>query len=247
MQGDGFRTLPLAVVCTVMGLATAYGVSQLLDLGPGSSAGLLSGGLTQSAAMGTATEAVNRLAISKEQRALYVAHIAGADAVCSIFGIAGAIWLCSVGALEAGLLVGHMRTRHPLFGRIPVGAVALMTSLGLATFVAMTGLHAGPVFCNALREVGIGLLPGGVAVTLVPLLTGLVFGRFVLGMQSVLLLGLVAGALAMTAAMGAVQRRSQSPVAFPGHTPAGPILNILLTLCGTVMVILTVGWGGDLL
>ena len=98
MQRDGLRALLLAIVCTVTGLATAYAVSRFSGLDPGYSAGLLSGGLTQSAAMGTATEAVNRLAIAEEQRALYVAHIAVADAVCYIFGIAGAIWFCSVGA-----------------------------------------------------------------------------------------------------------------------------------------------------
>ncbi|MGL4281606.1 MAG: TrkA C-terminal domain-containing protein, partial [Albidovulum sp.] len=98
LQRDGLRSLLLAIVCTVTGLATAYTISRLLGLDPGYSAGLLSGGLTQSAAMGTATEAVNRLAIGEEQRALYVAHIAVADAVCYIFGIVGAIWFCSVGA-----------------------------------------------------------------------------------------------------------------------------------------------------
>lgn len=480
LQRDGLRSLLLALVCTVTGLLTAYAVSRFLGLDPGYSAGLLSGGLTQSAAMGTATEAVNRLAIPEDQRALYVAHIAVADAVCYIFGIVGAIWFCSVaapkllgadivadakeieaelglekekrevlsgyrvfelrafllpseaevvgltigeaerrhatdrffilrvrrggailpaspdlvlqlgdviaisgrrkalveklgerhadevedaelldvpmkvvdvllsrhemngvaladiaaqdwarglylrklrrgtvelpigrgvklargdvltlvgpadvidataqrfgpviapttstdfvvlglaiflgglfgvlaritiggavisigtsvGALLAGLLVGHLRTRHPLFGRIPDGAVSLMTALGLASFVAMTGLHAGPVFLDAIREVGIGLFLGGMAVTMIPLLVGLAFGRFVLGMKSVLLLGALAGSLTMTAAMGAVQQRSRSPVAVLGYTPAYPISNILLTLWGTVIVILTAG------
>jgi len=72
-----------------------------------------------------------------------------------------------------------------------------------------------------------------------PLITGLLFGRYVLGMKSVLLLGSLAGALTMTAAMGAVQQRSQSPVAVLGYTPAYPIANILLTMWGTVIVILT--------
>lgn len=99
----------------------------------------------------------------------------------------------SVGALLAGLLVGHMRTRHPLFGRIPDRAEALMTSLGLAAFVAMTGLHAGPVFYPALKEAGIGLLFGGMLVTSVPLFAGLGFGHWVLRMNPVLLLGAVAG------------------------------------------------------
>jgi putative transport protein len=60
-----------------------------------------------------------------------------------------------------------------------------------------------------------------------------------IGMKSVLLLGALAGSLTMTAAMGAVQQRSQSPVAVLGYTQAYPIANILLTLWGTVIVILT--------
>jgi len=73
----------------------------------------------------------------------------------------------SVGTLLAGLVVGHLRTRYPLFGRIPDGAVSLMTALGLASFVAITGLHAGPVFVSAIAEAGIGLLFGGMLVTLI--------------------------------------------------------------------------------
>jgi putative transport protein len=64
-----------------------------------------------------------------------------------------------------------------------------MISPGFAAFVAMTGLHAGPVFLDAIRNVGPGLFPGGVAVTLVPPLTGLGFGCFGLRMPSALLLG----------------------------------------------------------
>jgi putative transport protein len=170
--------------------------------------------------------------------AIFIGGLVGVLARVTIGGAVIAIGT-SVGALIAGLVVGHLRTRHPLFGRIPDGAVSLMTSLGLASFVAMTGLHAGPVFLGAIREVGIGLFLGGVAVTMVPLLTGLAFGRFVLGMKSVLLLGALAGSLTMTAAMGAVQQRSQSPVAVLGYTPAYPIANILLTLWGSLIVVLT--------
>ena len=64
-SATGCGSLLLALVCTVTGLATAYTVSRFLGLDPGYSAGLLSGGLTQSAAMGTATEAVNRLPFPK--------------------------------------------------------------------------------------------------------------------------------------------------------------------------------------
>lgn len=172
--------------------------------------------------------------------AIFLGGLAGTLVQIPLGGIVVSLGT-SVGALVAGLIVGHLKTRHPLFGRIPDGAIALMTSLGLAAFVAMTGLHAGPVFVSALKEVGFGLLLGGVVVTLAPLIVGLYFGRYVLRMNPVLLLGGIAGALTMTAAMAAVQTQSRSPVAVLGYTPAYPIAQILLTLWGTVIVIATAG------
>lgn len=147
----------------------------------------------------------------------------------------------SVGTLLAGLLVGYLRTQYPLFGRIPDGAVALMTSLGLAAFVGLTGIHAGPVFLTALRESGIGLLLGGMVVTLVPQIVGLLFGHFALRMNPILLLGALTGSQTVTAAMAAVQERSGSPVAVLGYTPAYPMANILLTTWGTIVVLVMAG------
>ncbi|MFK4770357.1 aspartate-alanine antiporter [Rhizobium sp. ZW T2_16] len=142
----------------------------------------------------------------------------------------------SVGALLSGLLVGHLRTRFPLFGRIPDAGISLMTGLGLSAFVAMIGLHAGPVFFSAIAEAGLGLLLGGMIVTITPLIVGLYFGRYVLKMNPILLLGGLAGAQTMTAAMAAVQERSGSTVAVLGYTPAVPLGHILLTTWGSVIV-----------
>ena len=169
--------------------------------------------------------------------AIFLGGLAGTLVRANIAGVEVVLGT-SVGALVAGLIVGHLRTRHPLFGRIPDGAVALMTALGLAAFVAMTGLHAGPVFIPALKDAGLGLLIGGLAVTMVPLFVGLVFGHWVLRMNPVLLLGGLAGALTMTAAMAAIQTRADSPVAVLGYTPAYPVAQILLTLWGSLIVIL---------
>jgi putative transport protein len=147
----------------------------------------------------------------------------------------------SVGTLLAGLLVGYLRTHYPLFGRIPDGAVTLMTSLGLAAFVGLTGIHAGPIFLSALKEAGLGLLFGGMVVTLLPQVVGLLFGHFVLRMNPILLLGGLTGAQTVTAAMAAVQEHSGSPVAVLGYTPAYPVANILLTTWGSIMVVVVAG------
>jgi putative transport protein len=147
----------------------------------------------------------------------------------------------SVGTLLAGLFVGYLRTRLPHFGRIPDAAVNLMTSLGLAAFVGLTGIHAGPIFLSALREAGLGLLLGGMVVTLLPQIVGFCFGHFVLRMNPILLLGALTGAQTVTAAMAAIQERSGSSVVVLGYTPAYPVSNILLTTWGSVMVVVFAG------
>ena len=147
----------------------------------------------------------------------------------------------SVGTLLAGLFVGYLRTRLPHFGRIPDAAINLMTSLGLAAFVGLTGIHAGPIFLSALRETGLGLLLGGMVVTLLPQIVGFCIGHFVLRMNPILLLGALTGAQTVTAAMAAIQERSGSSVVVLGYTPAYPVANILLTSWGSVMVVVFAG------
>ena len=142
----------------------------------------------------------------------------------------------SVGTLMAGLFIGWLRSHRPQFARIPDAAISLMTSLGLAGFVGMIGLHAGPVFVEAVREVGFGLLIAGACVTLVPQFVGLLVGRYVLRMNPLLLLGALSGAQTMTAALAALQEKSGSPVAVLGYTAAVPFGHILLTSGGTVIV-----------
>jgi putative transport protein len=168
--------------------------------------------------------------------AIFLGGLIGVLATFTVAGVKISL-STSVGTLLAGLLVGHLRTRYPLFGRIPEGAVALMTSLGLAAFVGLTGIHAGPIFMSALKEVGIGLLLGGMVVTLLPQIVGLLVGHYALRMNPILLLGALTGAQTVTAAMAAVQERSGSPVAVLGYTPAYPMANILLTTWGTIMVL----------
>jgi putative transport protein len=136
----------------------------------------------------------------------------------------------------AGLFIGWLRSHRPQFARIPDAAISLMTSLGLAGCVGMIGLPAGPVFVEAVREVGFGLLVAGAFVTLVPQFVGLFVGRYVLRMNPLLLLGALSGAQTMTAALAALQEKSGSPVAVLGYTAAVPFGHILLTSGGTVIV-----------
>src|SRR5262245_48272462 len=96
LKRDGLKPVLLAIVVCITGLAASIIVARVLKLDAGFAAGLMSGALTHSAAMGTATDAVHGLALPESDRLSLVAHIAVADAVCYIFGYAGVILFCTV-------------------------------------------------------------------------------------------------------------------------------------------------------
>ncbi len=145
----------------------------------------------------------------------------------------------SVGTLLAGLFFGWLRSVKPnLTGRVPEASQAFMVNFGLAGFVAITGLHAGPLFFSALKESGLALFFAGIICTCVPPTIGAYFGKYVLKMNPVLLLGAVSGAQTMTAAMVAVQEQAKSKAPVLGFTVPYALGNIILTTWGTVIVLL---------
>jgi putative transport protein len=142
----------------------------------------------------------------------------------------------SVGVLLAGLFAGWLRTRRPVLPSMPDAAIQIMITLGLAVFVACTGIGAGPHFIDAVKTLGVPLLLSGIVVTMAPLFVGLFFGRAFLKMHPVILLGAISGAQTYTGGMAAVQEKSESKVAILGYTVPYATSNILLTLFGSVMV-----------
>jgi putative transport protein len=142
----------------------------------------------------------------------------------------------SVGVLLAGLFAGWLRTKRPVLPSVPDAAIQIMITLGLAVFVACTGIQAGPHFIDAVKTLGVPLLLSGVAVTMLPLFVGLFFGRAFLGMHPIILLGAISGAQTYTGGMAAVQEKSESRVAILGYTVPYATSNILLTLFGSVIV-----------
>jgi len=168
--------------------------------------------------------------------AIFLGALFGIVAVIPVGSVSISIG-SSVGVLIGGIVAGHIRSRRPLFGRVPDSAVKLMQSYGLAAFVAMVGLGAGPHFLEAVRQSGIGLFLGGIAVTMAPLLSGLWFGHKMLKIPTVLLLGAISGAQTFTAALAALQEKSQSSIAVIGYTGAVAIAHVLLTTWGTVIVL----------
>lgn len=144
----------------------------------------------------------------------------------------------SGGALIMGLVFGWLRSVLPIFGRIPEAAMWVFDTVGLSIFIGVVGLSAGPSFVAGLQKSGISLVFAGFVSALLPHIVGILFGRYVLKMNPLILLGACSGAGTITAALRAIQDESQSKLPALGYTVPYAVGNILLTAWGPVIVAL---------
>ncbi len=142
----------------------------------------------------------------------------------------------SGGALIMGLIFGWLRAVHPTFGRIPGSAMWIFDTVGLTVFMACVGLAAGPSFFSGLQKSGISLVFVGLVIAVLPHTVSILFGRYVLKMNPVIVLGACSGAGTITAALRAIQEEAQSDLPALGYTVPYAIGNIVLTSWGPVLV-----------
>jgi putative transport protein len=153
----------------------------------------------------------------------------------TIFGISITL-TTSGGALIMGLVFGWLHSRTPIFGSIPEAALWIFDNVGLATFIGLVGLAAGPTFISGLKEMGFSIILAGLVVAIVPHIIGLFFGKYVLKMNPIILLGAQTGAGTSTIGLKAIQDASASKFPVLGYTIPYALGNILLTAWGPVIV-----------
>jgi putative transport protein len=144
-----------------------------------------------------------------------------------------------VGVLLGGLVCGWLRSVRPgLFGQIPGPTLWIFESIGLAGFVAVVGLNAGPDFVQGLKTSGLSLLLAGTLTVSIALLIGVLVGRWIFKMHPGVLLGVCAGACTATPALAAIQEAAKSTVPSMGYGVAYAVGNVMLAIWGTVIVAL---------
>jgi putative transport protein len=133
------REIAMSVFMAVVGLITVVVCAKLFHLNKGLAAGLAAGGLTQSAIIGTAGDAIARLGLPPDQVKTLQADVAIGYAVTYVFGSLGAIIACvnilpkfmgqglkeasieaetEMGSHEAATVPGQLPSLPELFGRV---------------------------------------------------------------------------------------------------------------------------------
>ena len=92
MRKHGLSQAAVAAIVATTGLVVTFLVARVFGNDPGTAAGVIAGSLTESATIGTAGDAISRLAMSDGARTAMTNNIPVAFAVTYLIGVVGAAW-----------------------------------------------------------------------------------------------------------------------------------------------------------
>jgi putative transport protein len=95
LKSSGLQQTALTVLLCVTGFSVAWAVAWVFGFDMGTAAGLVAGGLTESATVGTAGDAISRLPLEAGEQNALNAKVAVAFAVTYLIGLITAVWVLS--------------------------------------------------------------------------------------------------------------------------------------------------------
>lgn len=141
------------------------------------------------------------------------------------------------GCLLSGLVFGWLRSTHPRYAALPTGAVNFLRDFGLAVFVAVVGISAGPQVLKTLQEQGLNLFLFGIGVTLIPQVIGFFFSYYVLRIQNPIeALACLVGGRSANPGFAALLGKAENATPVVSFTVTYAVANVLLTLWGPLII-----------
>lgn len=135
------------------------------------------------------------------------------------------------GVLIAALIFGHIGTIGPVSFRMDSGELGVIRELGLAFFMAVTGLMYGYEVVESLSGTGIAMALMAAVVEMTAVLAGFIIGRKLFGLNWVILSGAICGGCTSAPGLGAAVSAIGDDEPTAGYGAAQPfaiLMNVLL-------------------
>jgi putative transport protein len=146
------------------------------------------------------------------------------------------------GPLVMSLILGYIGRLGPFNWRMPVVANIILRNLGLTLFLAGVGLSSGAPFVQNIGGSGLYMLLAGMVVLLTVVLTVLLIGYYVLGMQFDDVLGIASGATGNPAILAYASQLAPTGRADIGYAMIFPGVGTILKII-VVQVMLAMSSG----
>ncbi|MBQ3575639.1 MAG: permease [Clostridia bacterium] len=142
------------------------------------------------------------------------------------------------GPLIMGLLFGHFAHFGHLDVTVPVEELKTFRELGLMLFLIGAGVQGGAGFIETLKEEGFMLFVYGAILTMVPMLVGFFFAKYVLKLRLLNNLGSITGGMTSTPALGTLISVAKTDDVASAYAATYPIALVLVVLASQFIVLI---------
>lgn len=129
-----------------------------------------------------------------------------------------------------GLIFGHFGRIGKLSLKVDQHVLSLFQELGLILFLIGAGMDGGAEFVAVLKEYGALLFLWGALMTLIPMIVGFLFAKYVLKLSLFNNLGSICGGMTSTPALGTLIKTANTPNVASAYAATYPIALILVVL-----------------
>ena len=143
------------------------------------------------------------------------------------------------GALITGLILSKIGKTGPVIWSLSGSANQLIKQLGLLLFLATIGTQAGAELIETIQQYGIKLIWVAVILTILPILTGVVVGRYIYKINFLTLMGIITGTMTSTPGLGIIQAKSSSNAAPVAYASVYPIALVLVIIFSQLLLTLS--------
>ena len=140
------------------------------------------------------------------------------------------------GALIIGLILSRLGKTGPIVWNLSGSANLLIRKFGLLIFLATIGTQAGSELVHTIQEFGFNLIWISVTLTLIPIIVGVIIGRYIFKLNFLTLMGVITGTMTSTPGLGVIQSKSNSNAASVAYATVYPIALVLVIIAAQLLV-----------
>jgi putative transport protein len=142
------------------------------------------------------------------------------------------------GVLAVALVLSRIGKTGPVIWSMSGSANQLMRKLGLLMFMATVGINAGGELAEILKTNGLQLIAIGASITFVPMTISGIVGHYFFRMNSLTLLGVIAGSMTSTPGLAALDGKTECEAPSVGYATVYPPALVLMIIFSQVLAIL---------
>ncbi|MCG8474118.1 MAG: hypothetical protein MI784_01340 [Cytophagales bacterium] len=139
------------------------------------------------------------------------------------------------GVLLVSLMLSRIGKTGPIIWNVSGPANSMLRQLGLLLFLAAVGTSAGTSLVETIQSQGLNLFLVGFFTTCIPMIASVVFGRYVLKVNFLSLLGALTGGMTSTPGLSAIDPMTESNAPSIAYATVYPFAMVILIICAQVL------------